>query len=646
MTITKLEDELKEKEEHINFLRLENKLLRAELNQIKMSMMWRVLMNFHYSVIENLLPKGTKRRAWYDNAITGMGRSIDKGDKTSDTGTIPYDPSPDKNELEVQRQTKFSYEPKVSIIVPTFNTKTDYLRDMIESVIKQTYENWELCIADGGSKDPQIKSILESYGSEHRIRIKWLQQNKGISGNSNEAISLASGDYVALLDHDDTLTPSAVFEVVKSINENPRAGFIYSDYAIMDENNGIRQTAFCPDFCRYFYLSHPYIVHLVAIRKEVLDKVSRFDEIEFNSGVSHDVDLFLRIFALLDDQEIVHIPKILYLWRQSPKSAGHLFQDKVHKYTKKAIMRYLHSRKIDGGVEDGLCFNTFRMRIKIEGDPLVSIIIPTKDKWQLLEKCIKSIESKSGYRRYEIIIIKNNTEDRKALEYLNTLKIKYKVVEYSNPFNYSAINNFGKQYAKGDFLLFLNDDIEFKSDDTLGAVVELLKLKEVGAVGAKLIYSDYTIQHAGVIIGLRGVAEHWHKFLPAYHGKSFSEPGYLSSLVSIREYSAVTGAFLLTKRSVFEETGGFSEELKVGFNDVDYCMKIISMGYKILYTPYALAFHYESASRKDPDKRDLLDHPEDREFFRKKWAAQIEAGDPCYNPNLDTFSYIPIPKIR
>ena len=646
MTIRKLEEELKEKERYIDFLRFENNQLRAELDQIRTSLTWRLLMNVHYVVIETLLPRGTRRRAWYDNAIVGIISRIDKTGRDRHTGTIPYDPCPDKNELEVQRQTKFPYKPKVSIIVPTFHTNTGYLRDMIESVLMQTYANWELCIADGGSRDPEVKSILESYESEPRIRVKWLGRNKGISGNSNEAISLATGDFVVLLDHDDFLTPSAIFEMVKAINENPRASFFYSDYGIVDEYGGIRQTVFCPDFCRYFYLSHPYIVHLVAIRKDLLDRVSGFDEIAFNSGVSHDVDLFLRIFALLDDRDIVHVQKILYLWRQYPKSAGHLFQDKVHKYTKQAIKRYLRSRKIEGDVEDGLCFNTFRMRIKIKGDPLVSIIIPTGDKWQLLKKCIESIESKAGDGRYEIIIIRNNTQDRKALEYVNTLKTRYKVVDDDRPFNYSAINNLGEQHAEGEFLLFLNDDVEFKSRDTLGAVVELLQLEKVGAVGAKLLYPDHTIQHAGVIIGLRGVAEHWHKFLCAYRRGSFPEPGYLSSLVAIREYSAVTGAFLLTKRNVFEEVGGFSEELRVGFSDVDYCLKLISMGYKILYTPHALAIHYESASRRDRGNRDLLDHPEDRERFHNKWAAQINAGDPYYNPNLSRFSYIPVPDIR
>jgi O-antigen biosynthesis protein len=645
--ISRLQADIKEKNYYINFLKTENMKLSSELDQIKTSLTWKLLLKFHYTVVEKLIPLGTTRRSLYYKVIEGLSKRAEIGKEPVKAEVAPCPQFVDEEESTAQKNTVFPYEPKISIVVPTYNMRSDYLTAMIQSVKNQTYSNWELCIADGGSTNPEVKSVLESHASdEARIKIKFLHKNKGIPGHSNEAISLASGDYIALLDSDDTLTPSALFEIVKSINENPYARFIYSDYAITDEYNRISSMAFGPDFCRYYYLSHPYIVHLVVIRKELIDKIEGFDEAEFNMGVSHDVDLFLRIFALLDDKEIVHVPKILYLWKHYSKSSGHLSQDKVHKFTKKAIDRYLTSKKIEGRAEDGLCFNTFRARLKIKDNPLVSIIIPTKDKWEYLKKCIKSIESRSGYKNYEIIVIKNNTADKKALEYLETLKGRYRVEEYDKPFNYSAINNYGKNFARGDLLLFLNDDIEFKSSDTLTAMVELIQLDEVGAVGAKLLFPNNTIQHAGVIIGLRGVAEHWHKFLYAYLNKSLPDPGYLSSLVSIREYSAVTGAFLITKRSIFEKIGGFSEELKIGFNDVDFCLKIINKGYKILYTPYALAYHYESASRRDSGNKDLLTHPDDREVFIKKWSINMERGDPYYNPNLDTFSYIPIPKVQ
>jgi O-antigen biosynthesis protein len=643
--IRKLEDDLKAKDQSIHLLKVENLRLKAELEQIKASLTWKLLMNFHNGVIEIFLSRGTRRRAWYDRTREALQKLTQKSGRRPVATRRQYHLDIDKHELEAQKKTQFPFEPKISIIVPTYNTRTDFLVAMIESVKNQSYGNWELCIADGGSKEPQLKSVLEKYAAgDTRIKIKFLNENKGISGNSNAALSLATGDYFALLDHDDTLTPSALFEVVKAINENPRAGFIYSDFAGTDEHNTIHHMALCPDFCRYYYLSHPYIVHLVVIKKEIMDKVAGFDEVEFNSGVSQDVDLFLRIFALLDDKEIHHIPKILYLWKLYGKSAGHRFQNKVHKYTKKALTRYLTSKQIDGTVEDGLCFNTFRVRCTIQNNPLVSIIIPTKDKWQLLSKCIKSIEAKSGYRNYEIIILSNNTEDEEAAHYLQTLTGRYRVEKYNKPFNYSAINNWGAELAKGDFLLFLNDDIEFKSKNALEAVLEPLQLPDVGAVGAKLLYHDNTIQHAGVIIGFHGAAEHWHKFMHANINNSVPEPGYLSSLVSIREYSAVTGAFLMTKKSIFTAVGGFSEDLSVGFNDIDFCLKLIAGGHRILCTPYALAYHYESASRRDPLNTDLLDHPEDRKIFLEKWAATIEAGDPCFNPNLDTFSYIPVPR--
>jgi O-antigen biosynthesis protein len=643
--IRKLEDELKAKDQSIHLLKVENLRLKAELEQIKASLTWKLLMNFHNGVIETFLSRGTRRRAWYDRTREGIQRIVHGKRRRPGAEQAQYHLSIDKKELEYQKKTRFPNKPKISIIVPTYNTRNDFLVAMIESVKDQTYGNWELCIADGGSSEPQLKGVLEKYAAgDSKIKVNFLNENKGISGNSNAALSMATGDYIALLDHDDTLTPFALFEVVKAINGNPHAGFIYSDYAGTDEHNIIHHMALCPDFCRYYYLSHPYIVHLAVIKREIMDKVAGFDEVEFNSGVSQDVDLFLRIFAILDDKEILHISKILYLWKLHGKSAGHRFQNKVHKYTKKAITRYLNAKQIDGTVEDGLCFNTFRVRCKIQNDPLVSIIIPTKDKWQLLKKCIKSIEAKSGYRNYEIIILSNNTEDVQAIEYLQTLTGRYRVEKYHKPFNYSAINNYGAKLARGDYLLFLNDDIEFKNRNTLEAVLEPMQLPDVGVVGAKLLYHDNTIQHAGVIIGFHGAAEHWHKFMYANINRSVPEPGYLSSLVSIREYSAVTGAFLITKKSVFKKASGFSEDLSVGFNDIDFCLKVIAQGHRVLCTPFAVAYHYESASRRDPLNADLIDHPEDRKVFLEKWAAKIEAGDPCFNPNLDTFSYIPVPR--
>ena len=640
--ISELKVALKERDIHIKGLEGKNFRLKAYLNMIKSTVTWKLMMSFHNLFVERFLSRGTKRRILYEWIINRLRRYLNRGKKTSRSEGFQRYLVLDKNQLEKQRKTGFPLEPEISVIVPTYNTREEFLVSMIESVKNQTYPKWELCIADGRSTKPHVKRILESYTqNDKRIKVKFLRENKGISGNSNEALSIATGDFIALLDHDDTLTPNALYEVVKAINENPDVHFIYSDYAMTDEDDNIQQAVFCPDFCRFFYLSHPYLVHLIVMRKSILEQVGAFDEVVFDKNVSQDVDLFLRIFAVLEDRNIFHIPRILYLWKHYGSSARHLFQDKVHKFTKIAIERYLTSKNLDGWVEDGLSFNNFRIRLKIKDNPLISIIIPTRDNWKLLERCMQSIETKSGYDNYEIIIVKNNTEDTEALQYLESLKYKHKLLEYNSHFNYSAINNYAVKSAQGEYLLFLNDDIELKEHGSIRAVVELLQSQEVGAVGAKLLYPDETIQHAGVIIGLYGFAEHWHKFTECYFSEDILNPGYITSLVSIREYSAVTGAFLMTKKSVFNEVGGFSEELEVGFNDIDYCLNVISKGYKILYTPYAVAYHFESASRSDPNNEDLLLHPKDRRLFIEKWKHVIEKGDPCYNPNLDTYSYNP-----
>lgn len=557
--------------------------------------------------------------------------------------------SPQAGELENQKTKKFEYEPKISIIVPVFNTPERYLKDMIESVLSQTYSNWELCFADGGSKKLYVKRILENYkAKDERIKTKFLPVNKGIAGNSNEAISLATGDFLAFLDHDDTLAPNALFEIITAINKHTAASFLYSDYAITDSKNKMLNILFCPDFSRFYYLSHPYIVHLVAIKRELLEKIGYFDEYLFNEGVSHDVDLFLRFFSMADDKCIVHIPKVLYYWKHYNKSSGHKHMNKVHFFTRTALRNYLEFKGMEGVVEDGLTFNTFRIRPAIKDNPLVSIIIPTKNQWELLEKCLSSIEKKSGYTNYEIIIVKNNPQEAKAEKYLSRLDAKYRVLSFSSPFNFSAINNYAVQFAKGKYLLFLNDDIEFKNDQWLTAMIEMFQFEEVGVVGAKLLYPDGKIQHAGVILGLiNGIAEHWHKFASSatsFYKKKILNSGYLSSLVSIREFSAVTGACLMTRRSIFDETGGFSEDLRIGVNDIDFCLRVIMKGYKILYTPFAEAYHHESVSRKKEADENSMAHTDDNKLFLEKWKAVIDSGDPYYNPNLDLNCYEPFPK--
>lgn len=551
-----------------------------------------------------------------------------------------------KREIIKQKLQSFSYKPLISIITPVYNIDSKILKKTIDSVLNQIYENWEMCICDDGSSNKETISYLKSIeGIDKRIKIIYSEKNEGISMASNKALSIANGEYVAFLDHDDSIESNALYEIVKLLNHHPDADFIYTDEARIDMRDRLIDLEFKPDFSRFFYLSHPYIVHLVVIRKKLIDKVKGFDEINFKDNVSCDVDLFLRIFGIVEDKKIYHIPKVLYFWRLNPSSAGFLYEENVQKNTKFAINRYFENLGIDGRAEDGLTFNTFRIRFKIKNNSLVSIIIPTRDNWMLLQKCLRSIENLSGYNNYEIIIIANNTQLKEANEYLNNIKSKYQVIYLNVPFNYSFINNYATKFSKGEYLLFLNDDVEFINKEWLISMLELFQINEVGVVGGKLIFPDRKIQHAGVIIGLvNGIAEHWHKFVNAFIGDKFHNPGYLCSLNSIKEYSAVTGACFMVRKHVFERVGGFSEDLPYGFNDIDLCLKIRELGYRILYTPYVFAYHYESSSRKKLNNPEILYHPMDRDLFYKKWENFIKNGDPYYNPNLSLKSYNPIPK--
>jgi len=555
----------------------------------------------------------------------------------------------EKGDIEREKAKAFQYRPKISLIVPVYNTNERWLRLCIKSVMNQTYDNWELCITDGGSITPHVKEILQEYAEkDDRIKVKNSPQNRGIAGNTNDALGLATGDFVGFLDHDDMLTPNALYEVAKAINENPHADFIYSDEIRVDRTGKVINIAFRPDFSEFYYLSHPYIVHLTVFRKRLIDSIGGLNEVDFSANISQDVDLILRVISDTAAERIVHIPKPLYKWRIVDQSAGHIYKNKVHEFTKKAIMMFLDRRTVDGYVEDGMHFNTFRVRFNLKEGKKVSIIIPTKDNYILLKEAIRSIEDKTDYKNYEVLIVANNTEDDNAKRLLSSLSEdkRYRVLEFNKPFNYSAINNFAVSHAEGEYLLFLNDDVEVINPDWLSSMVETAQDPRVGIVGAKLIYPDGRIQHAGVVLGLmNGIAEHTHKFVYAYldKKKSIFEAGYEDSLVCIREYSAVTGACMLIRRKVFEEVGGFSEDLKVGFNDIDLCLKVREKGYKILFNPYAVAFHYENASRRN--NRDMLYHPEDKNIFIEKWGKIIAKGDPYYNPSLSLKSYIPIPKL-
>jgi GT2 family glycosyltransferase len=443
-------------------------------------------------------------------------------------------------------------------------------------------------------------------------------QNGGISAASNGALSLASGEFVGLLDHDDELTPDALFEVVKLLNETPDLDFIYTDEDKLSPEGRREEPFFKPDWSPDLLLSLNYITHLAVIRRHLLEEVGGFTE---GLEGSQDYDLFLRISE--KTQKIGHIAKPLYSWRKIPQSTAYDSHVKpyAHSAGQQALQAHLHRRGIAGEVVDGLITPyRYRVRYPINGQPLVSIIIPTKDRVELLKGCIDSIEGKTTYRNFEIIILDNQSEKPDTLAYLASSS--HRVVSVPNPFNYSRINNIGVTHARGEFLLFLNNDTVVITEEWLTAMLEHAQREKVGAVGAKLLYPNQTIQHAGAVLGFRGVAGHvfWHM--------QDKERGYCDFPHVIRNYSAVTAACLMMKKSIFTEVGGFNEGIQVAFNDIDLCLRIREKGYLIVYTPYATLYHLESASRKK------LHPADDEEYFRKRWASVIHAGDPYYNPHL------------
>ena len=532
----------------------------------------------------------------------------------------------------VEECKKFKYRPKISIIMPTWNTDKMWLRRAIESVLNQVYDNWELCIADGGSTKSHVRNILEEYAEkDKRIKVKFLPKNLGIAGNSNEALKLATGQFVAFLDHDDELAPFALYEVVKLLNEKPDLDFIYSDEDKIDKKGRRKDPFFKPDYSPDIFLSCNYLIHITVIRKILVDKVGGF---RLGYEGSQDYDLFLRVLEHTD--KIACIPKILYHWRTIETSCASSPEAKMYAYeaAKKALADAMRRREIEiEGVYDGLWLGSYRIKYKIKGNPNVSIIIPTKDKVDVLKRCIDSILNETTYQNYEIVIVDNNSQEEKTFEYYETIKDhpKIRILEYNKPFNFSAINNYAVSKVDSEFILFLNNDTEVITSEWLSTMLEHAQRKEVGAVGAKLLYPNNTIQHAGVILGLgiHRVAGHSHRHFPA------DSHGYVGRINIIQNLSAVTAACMLTKKSLFEEVGGFDEvNLPIAFNDVDYCLKLREKGYLIVYTPYAVLYHYESLSRgyeDTPEKQARF--LREVKYMREKWGHILD-NDPYYNPNL------------
>jgi GT2 family glycosyltransferase len=520
--------------------------------------------------------------------------------------------------------------PLFSVIMATYDTPERYLRPTIDSVLAQAYDNWELCIADDASRLGSVRRVLNEFAArDPRIKLRFRNVNGHISRATNSALELATGDYVVFLDHDDVLAPEALYEIALLINERSDVDVIYSDEDKVDESGTLRDPHFKPDWCPESFLSRMYVGHLVAYRRSLLEALGGLRP-EFDG--SQDYDLLLRASERTD--RIAHIPRILYHWRMhgnstaSSSSAKPYAQEAAERALNAALVRRGESGKIEALAG---CPGTYAVRFAIRAAKRVSIIIPTRDHGSDVERCIASALAHTSYPDIEIILLDNGSTDAASLATFEALRerdARIRIVRYDVPFNFSAINNYAASLATGDYLLFLNNDTEALSQGWIEAMVEQAQRKPIGAVGALLLYPDNTVQHAGVITGLGGVAGHSHKHYPA------DSPGYYYMLKSLNNYSAVTAACMMVRREVFEAVGGFDESFAVAFNDVDFCLRLREAGFRNLYVPNAVLYHFESKSRgleTTPER--IARFSCEIERMKERWPLLAEP-DPCYNPNL------------
>ncbi|EHV0154437.1 glycosyltransferase family 2 protein [Enterococcus faecalis] len=535
-------------------------------------------------------------------------------------------------EAMTQEIATFHYQPKISITMPVYNVEEKWLRLCIDSILNQVYTNWELCMADDASTDPNVKKILTEYQQlDERIRVVFREQNGHISEATNSALVIATGEFVALLDNDDELAINAFYEVVKVLNENPELDLIYSDEDKIDMDGNRSDPAFKPDWSPDLLLGTNYISHLGVYRRSILEEIGGFRK---GYEGSQDYDLVLRFTEKTTKERIKHIPKVLYYWRMLPTSTavdqgskGYAFEAGL-----RAVQDALVRRGINGRATHGAANGLYDVYYDIKSDKLVSIIIPTKNGYKDVQRCVSSIIEKTTYQNYEIIMADNGSTDPKMhelyAEFEQQLPGRFFVESIDIPFNFSTINNRAAKKAHGEYLLFLNNDTEVITENWLTLMVSFAQQERIGCVGAKLLYPNNTVQHAGVILGLGGVAGHGHYGYP--HG----DLGYFGRLAINVNYSAVTAACLLMKKADFDAVGGFEEAFTVAFNDVDLCLKVQALGRDNVWLHEAELYHFESQTRGYDDKgKKKKRFEQEKVMMEEKWGPLIE-NDPFYNPNL------------
>ena len=607
--------------------------LTRKLDKIKGSIFWklakpaRVVINYCIATKNRILchgnPKGIAHK------LLSKYREK-KAIRIHGTGSFPS-----AAERKKEETTVFPKNVTFSILVPLYNTPERFLREMIESVTAQTYGKWELCLADGSDDAHDfVGRICQEYRQkDSRIKYQKLAKNEGISGNTNECYKMATGNYIALFDHDDLLHPCVLFAYMQAICEKD-ADYIYCDEATFKGNsiNHMITLHFKPDFAPDNLLANNYICHFSVFSRELLESGELFRS-QFDGSQDH--DMILRLTAKA--RHIVHVPRILYYWRSHKGSVASSIDAKTYAIdaAKGAVADHLTKlgyRNFE--IESTRAFATiFRIKYELTSRPLVSIIIPNKDHVDDLSRCVESIINLSTYDNYEIVIVENNSETAEIRTYYEEISRhpRVQVVEYKGDFNYSKINNFGVQYAKGEYLLLLNNDTEVITPDWMEELLMYAMRKDVGVAGAKLYYPDKTIQHAGIVIGLGAhrTAGHTHYRIPE------ANVGYMGRLCYAQDVTAVTGACMMVSKALYEELGGLDESFTVALNDVDFCLRVREKGLLNIFTPFAELYHYESKSRGS-DKKDerALRYQQESDRFRVKWADALAKGDPYYNPNF------------
>ncbi len=619
-------------------LEAKNEELNWKLDRIKNNPLWKmskpVRSGVHFLIrqkdrISNLGgPKGILHKVDYKKREREAMKQF---------GTASF-PTPEQAEIE--KNAQFDRMVKISILVPLWNNKREFQIDMLNSVMNQTYQNWELCLADGSDAEhAYMEEICREYVEKSGGRIKYekLAKNEGISGNTNACLRMATGEYIGLLDQDDILHPSVLFEYVKAINEQG-ADYLYCDETTFkgSDINQMLTMHFKPDYAPDNLRANNYICHFSVFARELLDGEELF-RTKFDGSQDHDMILRLTENA----KHIVHVPRLMYYWRCHTGSVASGIEAKPYAIlaAKGAVADHLERKGFSHfKIEGTKAFETiFRIRYQVLGNPKISIVIANKDHVEDLRRCVTSILEKSTYDNYEIIIVENNsTTDEiktyyKELTEKDTTKDKVKVVTYEGAFNYSAVNNLGVKHATGEYILLLNNDTEVITVNWLEELLMYAQREDVGAVGAKLYYADKTIQHAGVVIGLGA-----HRTAGHTHYKQHRQNlGYMGRLCYTQNVSAVTGACLMVKKRLYEKVGGLEEGFAVSLNDVDFCLKLREEGLLNVFTPFAELFHYESISRGLDDSGEKAErYNKESEQFRNKWKTVLEAGDPYYNVNF------------